>query len=88
MEMTKTKKKLRAKDGVLLGLIASIIALSLLVGTLAQESVALNPDDEELGEGATDVTGLVINEIMSSNAGAFADPKGDLYDWKIGRAHV
>lgn len=81
MEMTKIKKKLHTKDGVLLGLIASIIALSLLVGTLAQESVALNPDDEELGQGAADGTGLVINEIMTSNAGAYADPKGDLYDW-------
>ncbi|HBZ42336.1 MAG TPA: hypothetical protein DEO50_10765, partial [Erysipelotrichaceae bacterium] len=81
MEMTKTKKKLRAKDGVLLGLIASIIALSLLVGSLAQDSVALEPDDEELGQGAADVTGLVINEIMTANSGAYADPKGDLYDW-------
>lgn len=79
--MVQTKKKLHPKDKLVLTLIAITVSVSFLVSLLAQRSVVLNPIDSELGQEAGDASGLIINEIMTSNNGAVADSQGNLYDW-------
>ncbi len=73
--------KIPVKHRLVLLLITFVIAFALIVGTLAEKSIALNPDEGELGEGPVSVNGLVINEIMIDNESAFASPKGGLFDW-------
>jgi len=79
--MAKIRKKMHPKDKFVLGLIAIIVGISFLLSILVRNSTILNPVDSELGEEGSDATGLVINEIMTANNGAFADPTGNLYDW-------
>jgi hypothetical protein len=79
--MLKIKKRMHPKDKLVLGLIAGIVGVSFLLSILIRNSVILHPVDSELGEEASDATGLVINEIMTANNGAYADPSGNLYDW-------
>ncbi len=79
--MVKSKRRLQSKDKLILTLIAITIGISLLVSLLAKNSVILHPIDSELGQEASDSSGLVINEIMTNNNGSFADPNGKIYDW-------
>ncbi|MGB7594505.1 MAG: lamin tail domain-containing protein [Erysipelotrichaceae bacterium] len=79
--MAKIRKKMHPKDKLVLGLIAIIVGISFLLSILVRNSTILKPVDSELGEEESDATGLVINEIMTANNGAVADPSGNLYDW-------
>ena len=81
INMAKTKKNLHVKDKLVLALIGALIGISLFVSFLAENSVILHPVESELGQEASDAKGLVINEIMTANNGALADPSGNLYDW-------
>lgn len=57
-----------------------LVAIFLLIGL----EFILSPREKEmdsLGDGEIRVNTLVINEIMSSNKGAYADEEGNHYDW-------
>lgn len=59
-----------------LGLIFITIFITLLLSNNSSYKI------EELQEsGETSVSGLVINEVMSSNSGAYSDESGNTYDW-------
>jgi hypothetical protein len=81
MVMVKTRKKVYPKDKQVLILIAIVVSISFLLSILVRNSTILKPVDSELGEEGSDATGLVINEIMTSNNGAVSDLEGNLYDW-------
>ena len=59
--------------------ILSIIVISLISLLAGKNGSSLK--EEDLATGETNITKLVINEIMSSNKGAIADSEGNLYDY-------
>jgi len=75
----KFKKNFFFKN-ILFILLASILVFgAIFVSELAK--TALLDDQNNNSENQVDATKLVINEVMSSNQGAYADSKGNLYDW-------
>ncbi len=64
----------------IVGLLGMLIAILLLVGL----DHIISPKEkplEGLGSGSVNYHKLVINEIMTSNKGAYADSNGNTYDW-------
>ncbi len=64
--------------------IVGILGMFLLVLLLLLAEYFLTPkrsDFSSLGNGDVEVNTLVINEVMASNKGAFADEDGNVYDW-------
>lgn len=55
-----------------------LITLIVIIDMLMHNSTN---DNQELNNDSIKVNALVINEIMSSNEGAYADENGKLYDW-------
>lgn len=74
-------KKMKQNKKLLFGLLMGIILLTMLSFLLTQAS---NNELEESNldkDGNSKINSLVINEVMSSNGGAFASPDGGIYDW-------
>ena len=70
------KKKLKRNISSILLMIAIIIVL-VVIDSLPK----ILEKDEKLDNGKININALVINEIMTSNKGAYADDKGNTYDW-------
>ncbi len=74
----KFKKKYFIKNTLFI-LLASILVFGAIFVNELAKTTDFNQTDGSNNH--IDATKLVINEIMSSNQGAYSDYKGDLYDW-------
>jgi hypothetical protein len=80
--MLKKKNKHLAYNAKILLIISSIICVSLYISVLSERVMIVQEDPDVIEpDGTSAVHALVINEIMSSNNGAVADPFGETYDW-------
>ena len=67
------------KDNIML-----IIGLVFIIGILAVVNIFISGGSDSMGgldSSDIDVNQLVINEIMTSNKGAYSDEYGNTYDW-------
>ena len=71
------KKVLKENLMLIVGLVLMVIVLAVLNIFIS------SPDDSttKLDNGDIDVNKLVINEVMTSNKGAYSDEYGNTYDW-------
>lgn len=60
-------------------IISCIVIMIILVLSLIENNKTL--PEEDLGSGDVNVKSLVLNEIMTSNKGAYVDEEGNLYDY-------
>ncbi len=76
MQKSNSKKRRENIGFILLMVVALSILIFLEAFTTEKESSL-----EQLDDANINIPKLVINEIMTSNKGAFADAEGKLYDW-------
>lgn len=72
-------KKLKNNLGFFVIAIMMIVVLTLVNYISDKKSNSL--DKAELTDGEVNISKLVINEVMTSNKGAYADPNGKIYDY-------
>lgn len=72
-------KKLKNNLGFFVIAIMMIVVLT-LVNYISDKKVN-SLDKAELIDGEVNISKLVINEVMTSNKGAYADPNGKIYDY-------
>ena len=72
-------KKLKNNIGFFIVAILLIVSLTLL--NYISDKKVNSLDKAELADGEVNISKLVINEIMTSNKGAYADSKGKIYDY-------
>lgn len=60
-------------------IISCIVIMIILILSLIENNKTL--PEEDLNSGDVNVKSLVLNEIMTSNKGAYVDEKGNLYDY-------
>lgn len=70
-------KKIKDNFMLIIGLVIVVISLTLIDFFISQKENSVTG----LDNGEVSVNQLVINEIMSSNKGAYADSEGHTYDW-------
>ena len=69
---------MKTKKVCLVAIVIAIIAI-IVISLFSNKKIKL--DEEELTNDESIIGSLVINEIMTSNKGAYADPYGKLYDY-------
>lgn len=75
-------KKIFAQNKKSLIIILSIFAILFILSTIIGYEAQPKLEEKDLEEiGTPQISKLVINEIMSSNGGAFSDESGNNYDW-------
>lgn len=72
-------KKLKNNLGFFVIAIMMIVVLTLV--NYISDKKANSLDKAELTDGEVNISKLVINEVMTSNKGAYADPNGKIYDY-------
>lgn len=72
-------KKLKNNLGFFVIAIMMIVVLTLV--NYISDKKANSLDKAELTDGEVNIYKLVINEVMTSNKGAYADPNGKIYDY-------
>ena len=72
-------KKLKNNLGFFVIAIMMIVVLTLV--NYISDKKANSLDKVELTDGEVNISKLVINEVMTSNKGAYADPNGKIYDY-------
>ncbi len=72
-------KKLKNNLGFFVIAIMMIVVLTLV--NYISDKKANSLDKAELTDGEINISKLVINEVMTSNKGAYADPNGKIYDY-------
>ena len=72
-------KKLKNNLGFFVIAIMMIVVLTLVNYIFDKKANSL--DKAELTDGEVNISKLVINEVMTSNKGAYADPNGKIYDY-------
>ena len=72
-------KKLKNNLGFFVIAIMMIVVLTLVNYISDKKANSLNKAD--LTDGEVNISKLVINEVMTSNKGAYADPNGKIYDY-------
>ncbi len=70
-------KKLKSNGKSILIMLLFIIVLIAVESFISPKENA----EETLGDGEIRIDALVINEVMTSNKGAYADESGNVYDW-------
>lgn len=70
------KDKLKSNRVGILGMLLGVLILIILEYLIAPKNQSSSLNDKEI-----QVNTLVINEVMASNKGAFADENGNIYDW-------
>ena len=70
-------KKLKSNGKSILIMLLFIIVLIAVESFISPKENA----EETLGDGEIRIDALVINEVMTSNKGAYADESGNDYDW-------
>ncbi len=59
-----------------------LVILGITIGILADKNTSKKLEEKEnASSGEPNIDKLIINEVMSSNKGAYADKEGNLYDW-------
>jgi len=70
------------KNGLVFALIGALILSAVFISLLAEGSVEVNQEVTEIEPGGnSQVHALILNEIMSSNKGAYANEEGQSEDW-------
>jgi len=70
------------KNGLVFALIGALTLSAVFISQLAEGSVEVNQNVTEIEpSGSSQVHALIINEIMSSNQGAYANEEGQSDDW-------
>lgn len=72
-------KKLKNNLGFFVIAIMTIVVLTLV--NYISDKKANSLDKADLTDGEVNISKLVINEVMTSNKGAYADPNGKIYDY-------
>ena len=72
-------KKLKNNLGFFVIAIMMLVVLTLV--NYISDKKANSLDKAELTDGEVNISKLVINEVMTSNKGAYADPNGKIYDY-------
>lgn len=72
-------KKLKNNLGFFVIAIMILVVLTLV--NYISDKKANSLDKAELTDGEVNISKLVINEVMTSNKGAYADPNGKIYDY-------
>ncbi len=72
-------KKLKNNLGFFVIAIMMIVVLTLV--NYISDKKANSLDKADLTDGEVNISKLVINEVMTSNKGAYADPNGKIYDY-------
>lgn len=72
-------KKLKNNLGFFVIAIMMMVVLTLV--NYISDKKANSLDKVELTDGEVNISKLVINEVMTSNKGAYADPNGKIYDY-------
>lgn len=72
-------KKLKNNLGFFVIAIMMMVVLTLV--NYISDKKANSLDKAELTDGEVNISKLVINEVMTSNKGAYADPNGKIYDY-------
>lgn len=70
----------RFKNNILFFVLCMVAIIAIIVISLFSNK-KIKLDEEELTNDESIIGSLVINEIMTSNKGAYADPYGKLYDY-------
>ena len=71
------RKKFKKNITTVCIMILSVIVLVLVESFLSPKEI----ETQGLGSGSIQINKLVINEVMTSNKGAYNDPDGNSYDW-------
>jgi len=80
--MSKNKNKHLAYNAKIIFIISAILCGALYISVLSEQVKIVQEEPDVIEpDGTSAVHALVINEIMSSNKGAAADPYGETYDW-------
>ncbi len=70
------------RNGLIFAVIAALITSAVFVSLLAEQTAVVNQNVEDIEpDGNSQIHALIINEIMSSNGGAYADEDGQSTDW-------
>ena len=71
----------KLKNNIVFFIVAILMIVVLtLINYVSNKSVN-SLDKAELEDGESNISKLVINEVMTSNKGAYADPNGKIYDY-------
>lgn len=62
-------------------MIVSVMIIMIIISVFTTNDDFKLPSKDLENNGSENINSLVINEVMASNDGAFADPKGEVYDW-------